>query len=384
MRRPSPRRRDGFTLVELLIVIVIIGILVALLIPAIAAGVRKANEARVSAEINSFAGALEDFKTQFGDYPPSRIMLSEYQSPSSSDMNLPLSSFSSWIYNGNVSAMPSYLFGLDANGSNYQDLTVGQLWERSRRYMRKFFPKAAPANMGGSPPFWHDYNGDGRPTPGFVYLQGHECLVFFLGGIPNPSGTTYGVSGFDRNPVRPFTSPLLSPPAAANIASENRTTPYYEFKGDRLIDEDLDGFPGYMDTLNTGTSARPFVYFSAYGNNRYDPNDANFDADEPQNTLTVIGRTFRVNVAGSNAPTFSIAPNPYTSNDPVAAASKANFLNGTSYQIISAGADGNYGIGGTYTTDTQGTRLPVPSGAPSDLRVREQDNLTNFSATRLD
>ena len=51
--RKNPRRRRGFTLVEMLIVITIIGILVALLVPVILGAVRTAKNAAVTAEIKT-------------------------------------------------------------------------------------------------------------------------------------------------------------------------------------------------------------------------------------------------------------------------------------------------------------------------------------------
>src|SRR4051794_7873135 len=73
----SRSRRFGFTLIELLVVIAIIALLVGFLIPAIQGAVRTARNAAVAAEISQLATALADFKSKFGDYPPSRIIASE-------------------------------------------------------------------------------------------------------------------------------------------------------------------------------------------------------------------------------------------------------------------------------------------------------------------
>src|SRR5271157_2544741 len=77
-RRPGEGRGPhGFTLVELLAVMLILAFLIALLLPAINGALRTAKNAAVGGEINQLAQALASFKTQYGDYPPSRIYLAE-------------------------------------------------------------------------------------------------------------------------------------------------------------------------------------------------------------------------------------------------------------------------------------------------------------------
>ncbi len=62
--------RRGFTLVEILTVIVIIGILMGLLIPAATAAYRNAKETAIRTEIGVIEQSLESYKLQHGDYPP--------------------------------------------------------------------------------------------------------------------------------------------------------------------------------------------------------------------------------------------------------------------------------------------------------------------------
>jgi prepilin-type N-terminal cleavage/methylation domain-containing protein len=64
-RRPS----NGFTLVELLVVLAIIGVLAAIVTPALWRAVLRAREARVFTELNNLHTAVETYKQQHNDYP---------------------------------------------------------------------------------------------------------------------------------------------------------------------------------------------------------------------------------------------------------------------------------------------------------------------------
>src|SRR5262245_35894855 len=60
----------GFTLVELLIVIVIIGILVALITTAAVTAVKHARQTEIKSEVNEINDAFELFHKTYGEYPP--------------------------------------------------------------------------------------------------------------------------------------------------------------------------------------------------------------------------------------------------------------------------------------------------------------------------
>ncbi|OHB61175.1 MAG: hypothetical protein A2167_04930 [Planctomycetes bacterium RBG_13_46_10] len=68
---PERSRGTGFTLVELLTVLFIIGALVGILIPALNTVRRIAKEAKQKAQLTTIEMALEAFKNDYGDYPPS-------------------------------------------------------------------------------------------------------------------------------------------------------------------------------------------------------------------------------------------------------------------------------------------------------------------------
>lgn len=70
MSTPRPSNARAFTLVEMLVVIGIIGVLIALLLPAIMAAVRNARNAAIALEIKTLDQAFETYKQQRGEYPP--------------------------------------------------------------------------------------------------------------------------------------------------------------------------------------------------------------------------------------------------------------------------------------------------------------------------
>jgi prepilin-type N-terminal cleavage/methylation domain-containing protein len=66
---PRRRRWRGFTLLELLSVIAVIGILAALLFPGLTAARRSANRAKTRVQFTQWAAAIESFRGEYGYYP---------------------------------------------------------------------------------------------------------------------------------------------------------------------------------------------------------------------------------------------------------------------------------------------------------------------------
>jgi len=62
-------RRSGFSLLELLVVIAVIGVLAALLFPTIGAARRSAQAARTKVQFTQWAAAIESFRGEYGYYP---------------------------------------------------------------------------------------------------------------------------------------------------------------------------------------------------------------------------------------------------------------------------------------------------------------------------
>lgn len=277
---PQPRRaRSAFTLLELLMVVSIIAILVSLLIPAVTSVMKKGKIAQVKAEITALDNACADFNNSHQHYPPSYIILYEQASaPWDADSRSKIKSI--W---------PEF------------DFSVG-----------------------------HDFNGDGT-IGGTHTLEGDECLVFFLGGIPNLSGGKFSLTGFSANKANP-----IAP------GGKSRKTFFKDWDVGRLTDRDSDGFPEYTDVMNAGKSTATIRYLSTNNPSAaYRISDINFSG----NTMTSV-------YMQGNAP-----------------------WNPGGFQIISPGADGQFGTGGNYIKDDAASM----SGRPLEL-----DNITNFSSGILE
>lgn len=207
--RPTTPDRSGFTLVEILMVIVVIAILMALLLPALQSVRRTALDAKVKTEIMQLETAIGQFKSTFGVAPPSSITL----------------------------YLDSAGWTQDTTGST---ALMRQIWPQidfnNMTYPWKITPPPSPAQ---TPPV----------------LNGAESMMFFLGGVYK-YGTTNPPIGFSKNPIDPF----YNGGAGGTIGS--RDGPFIEFDTLRVKDKfPVNQFPEYYDSLSD--QARPFYYVSS-------------------------------------------------------------------------------------------------------------------------
>ena len=204
--------RTGFTLIELMVVMVIIAILIGLLIPAVSGAMRRARIVGVKNEIDQLETAIAKFKSDHSIEPPSSITLHEAPADWASD---PTST-----------------------------AVIRQIWPQ--------FSFAMP----------RDLNGNGSidtGVSGAFRMTGSECLVFFLGGMftkSTVSGVTlYSMTGFSKDPTNPF------------ALGGSREASLFEFRADRLIDVDNDSIPEYKDGLPG--QKNPYLYYSGYDGQGY-------------------------------------------------------------------------------------------------------------------
>ena len=75
------RSRDGFTLIELMVVMIILGLLAALVVPRMFGRIGEAKQNSARAQIELFGTALDSFRLDVGRYPTTAEGLEALTSP---------------------------------------------------------------------------------------------------------------------------------------------------------------------------------------------------------------------------------------------------------------------------------------------------------------
>jgi prepilin-type N-terminal cleavage/methylation domain-containing protein len=370
--------RTAFTLIEMMVVILIVGILFALVAGAVALGLTKGKQTRNRVEISQLEEAVEQFKQRFGTYPPSRILLCEKPTD----------------YTNSALAVAN-----------------AQLAQDSQALLSKMFPRIDWT--GATPPGYFDWNGNGaQDNP--VILEGDQCLAFFLGGLPDlMHGAPYTCLGFSNNPKNPGSYPA-SP-------SESRIGPFFEFDSNRLVvlapppqNNPYSRSTTHLSYLDNYSSSdghgnwlygAPYLYFSSYkatnGYNRY------YGTGTPPYTHGDCPSVVNPILPGQPTEVWPYAQKATTTGHA--------YIKPNSFQIIAAGKDGLFGPGTdpnympppgtpaylvwnittgaqitvngqTYTYQDSGAAAPTNPYQPTDPRYRlvwGYDDQTNFSSSLL-
>lgn len=307
MTTKKPCRSRGFTLVEMLVVIAIIGVLAAILVPTLYRVVIKARQTRIAMELSELHKAVEAYKQKYGDYPPdftTIVAATSFTDPANR------------LVRHLRKACPRH-----NDGYNNVNMT---------------FPTGQPAT-------WDHDNNSSTPQVRCdpLRLDPSEALVFWLGMTK-------------KDPRQP-------------LNGTGQIEKIFEFDEDRLKDVDNDGWLSFIPP--DGKDA-PYVYFDSV---MYANSDATIAAlcvfkDASVTPARPVLYPYATTLKKDQAPDL-------TNNPPVAA-------NKTTFQIVSAGLDGEYGDvsavvpgnGTTYKFFPYGTNYALPA---------ELDNISNFSDGKI-
>lgn len=322
--------RPAFTLVEMLVVIVIIGILAALLVPAVFRAMNAAKEARIGLEVANLAAAMERFKVEYGSYPPCFTL--------------------------------DYSTGKSISPTNQLQKATAIKAQISKFMNANFRYRDAKNDvivMSGQP--------DNLAMSG---LDSAEALYFWLGGNalpanPNPEFANIVPyrGGLGKNPTFPL----------KDVTADR--TPYFEFDQTRLWDRDGDGFLEYYPAGDSNKT--PYVYFEA------DQYRYAYFGDQFSNESQMAVKPY-TSWQGTQAQLSTQIP---TGGNIVELLPQELFAASEKFQIISAGLDSTFA---SSKQDVQSNLVnyilsySFPNGPYVDPNNAFHDNITNFSEGTLE
>lgn len=230
--------RYGFTLVEMLIVIAIIGALIAITVPQIWKAVKNARQAKVQVEIDQLSEALQGYKEKHLQYGPCMGIANATQRQSAFVRHVMLA-----FPNANISTYGTF--------ANIQT-PITKTWQYN----------------------YKDANGSVQSLD-LNKLDQAESLVFWLGGFPTPIDPSTNqpivgrkLYGFHKSTTDPFRRDVTTATTALPSLDFRTINESFNFAEERLVDQDRDGWWEYIPTApDSGGFTPPYVYFdnTAYG-----------------------------------------------------------------------------------------------------------------------
>ncbi len=334
------RRRRGFTLVEMLMVIIVIAILAAMLLVAFNAARTRSRVAIIKMEIDQLAMAMENYKQQFGEYPPDFSLVDH---PTTTVRTTARQAVLRHIRK----RFPRY--GLTGSTDAQWITFANDVWVATR-------PSGSTAPLPADPAGSANVTGRGLYVTEF---DPRAAIVFWLGGLPEVYGST-NLTGFSANPSAPFS------------AGGSRIPRLFDFSLDRL------GYalPDFSQLAESQYGATSIPVYGSLCTDRQPSIDEQFVG----NTRACPYWYFK---AYSPDYYYAYTVKPYYDSR------SAKWVNPDSFQIVSAGLDGGFGA---TTNDSNGnpTAPLYPSGVnfriqysfdlATVVRGTHEDNITNFTA----
>jgi prepilin-type N-terminal cleavage/methylation domain-containing protein len=328
--------RQGFTLVEMLVVVAIIGILAGLISAVAMNAIKKAKRAAVNIEISLIDQTLKAYKDKYGEYPPD-----------GTDM------------------------AIDA-GTQVPVLVLN--------HFRRLFPKAdLTSNPRGLAQLQMLQTATHIDTS--THISNYNpttALAFWLGGVPeNLANKNSKLIGFSANPLYPLDN------------TGSRIGPYFEFDSNRL--DVPTGATNQMCrtyTANGLNNGYPYVYFRA---------ELSQKGAAPNNTSPFIKgkEVYLMNNYRSVKAVLFNGPNataiPTVSQLPLSVkayfdATSINWANPTSYQILFCGFDNSFGRGNIYNTGRWNTSWTNNNSKPANIfyEYNNKSVATEYDPNTLD
>jgi len=324
------RRRRGFTLVEMIVVMAIIGMLAAILIPTIRAAMIRARVSSIAVDLANLDAALNQFKEKYGDYPP------------------------------DFSLVPG--------------LSPAERTRLLTRFVQKAWPRIT-ANEMRIVLAVTVYHPDWKVVPA-------EALVFWLSGFSeDPLHPFTGLGG----PFPPFidvnSDGLPDNPLQLERNQENALFPLGK---DRLTESDITG-----PVTVTLSSGQTFTFVA-----RESTDDAFLFGLANDPFPVCLTRGTNLPIVYLDAQNYGFSEYPMTAGDSTVVDGLAyhsdrkllsgyfEFINPHSYQLITAGLDEDFGLDAPHDSDGNHRFKRYSSGfnyAPGD-----HDNITNFSGGTLE
>lgn len=119
------KARQGFTLLELLIVIIIIGVLAILIIPNLISGPARARDSQRKADLQTIKNSLEGYYNDNNSYPVSLEILTQGTAPYIKTLPTDPKTKTAYIYTTAGNPPSSYILKANLENPNDKDAKSG-------------------------------------------------------------------------------------------------------------------------------------------------------------------------------------------------------------------------------------------------------------------